>query len=85
MDNEELAAQLARIEQKLDWIVGQLAQPAQPVGPTQLATGGAGLTAEEQMYADAGKLIQAIKMYRQRTGVGLREAKRTVEQLARRT
>ena len=31
----------------------------------------------------AGNLIQAIKSYRERTGVGLKEAKDAVEQLAR--
>lgn len=32
----------------------------------------------------AGKKVEAIKLYRQRTGLGLREAKDAVEEIARR-
>lgn len=81
MENEELVARLTRIEQKLDWIAGQLGSAPRPGTAVETVRG---LTAEERMHADGGKLIQAIKLYRQRTGAGLREAKRAVDQYARR-
>lgn len=49
-----------------------------------------GVTEPEPDVADivermaAGKKVEAIKLYRQRTGLGLREAKDAVEEIARR-
>jgi ribosomal protein L7/L12 len=51
-------------------------------GPVGYASGG---TVPPQLIADIqnGKLIQAIKMYRQLTGLGLKEAKDAVDAMAR--
>lgn len=38
-----------------------------------------GLAPEEATYASQGALINAVKAYRQRTGVGLKEAKTAIE------
>ena len=67
----KLTIQLRRIERKLDAILHQLGMEA---------------PAEEE-HADlremvaAGDKIAAIKLYRERTGVGLAEAKAAVEAL----
>ncbi|MEU6140230.1 ribosomal protein L7/L12 [Streptomyces sp. NPDC047081] len=61
---------VARVERKLDLILGHL-----------------GLREDEPWSAEvadlvrAGKKIEAIKMYREATGVGLKEAKDAVEKL----
>jgi ribosomal protein L7/L12 len=53
-----------------------------PAGPVGYNPGG---TVPPQLIADIqnGKLIQAIKMYRQLTGLGLKEAKDAVDAMAR--
>ena len=77
MELEDLALQLTRIEQKLDWIAARLGEP--PV-PAMLAQSAGTLAPNELSLLQSGKKIQAIKEYRQRTNVSLREAKRTVDQ-----
>ena len=53
--------------------------------PGDPETGGAqveGLETEVLAILESGRKIQAIKLYRERTGVGLKEAKEAVEALA---
>jgi ribosomal protein L7/L12 len=38
---------------------------------------------EREILARSGRMIEAIKMYRQRTGADLKQAKAAVEQAAR--
>ena len=55
-----------------------------PVGqPFLPAAGGPGVGADIVALARSGQMIEAIKMYRQRTGVSLKQAKAAVEQAAR--
>ncbi|WP_344618521.1 ribosomal protein L7/L12 [Dactylosporangium salmoneum] len=69
-------ARIAAIERKLDLIMDNLGI-AEPVPPAPPAPPG---VLEELA---AGRKIQAIKAYREATGVGLREAKDAVEAIAR--
>ncbi|MFG3342119.1 ribosomal protein L7/L12 [Glycomyces sp. NPDC048151] len=65
---------LARIERKLDLVMQHLEiRDSAPPQPDPLA--------DVRELARRGKTIQAIKAYRERTGVGLKEAKEAVERL----
>jgi large subunit ribosomal protein L7/L12 len=66
-------ARLKRIESKLDLILGKLGiQPPDPGAAS-------GLSAGVRQLADDGQKIQAIKLHREETGLGLKEAKDAVE------
>lgn len=63
-----------RLEKKLDLILKHLG--IEDVGPTNVG----GLSVEVRTLADdPAKKIQAIKLHREQTGVGLKEAKDAVE------
>ena len=65
------ASRLAAVERKLDLVIGHL--------------GIVGLPAEEPdvvLHLERGERIKAIKIYRERTGVGLAEAKKVVDKIA---
>ncbi|CAN5311455.1 hypothetical protein BH11ACT5_BH11ACT5_06970 [soil metagenome] len=82
--DSERIDELERQVRRLDEIVAILSRRA---GVGQLET--AGMLAADGAYPDviaaidSGKLIDAIKLYREHTRVGLREAKDAVEALAR--
>jgi ribosomal protein L7/L12 len=65
---------IARVERKLDLIMQHLEisdyAPAEPDPLTEV-----------REHIRAGKKIQAIKVYRELTGVGLKEAKDAVERM----
>lgn len=64
---------LARLERQVEFIMQHLGiQEPQPDRP-----------AEVQALARAGKKIEAIKLYRELTGVGLAEAKAAVDEMGR--
>jgi hypothetical protein len=63
---------LRRIENKLDLVMQHLGLKYEP--PEFY-----GMTAEARTLADAGQKIAAIKVYREETGAGLKEAKDAVE------
>lgn len=66
----DVSARLARIEQKLDLLIAGLG----------LAGGGQDpRLAEVRALAAGGRKIEAIKLYREITGQGLREAKEAVD------
>ncbi|MBL7261554.1 ribosomal protein L7/L12 [Paractinoplanes lichenicola] len=71
--NSHETARLAAIERKLDTIMNHLGieEPATTEDPEVLA------------HLMRGEKIQAIKVYRERTGAGLAEAKNAVERMAR--
>jgi ribosomal protein L7/L12 len=76
MRYDPTAEALARIERKLDLVMQHLGlHDYAPTAPDPLA--------EVRHLARQGKKIQAIKVYREHTGVGLKEAKDAVEQLER--
>ncbi|WP_250033558.1 hypothetical protein [Paractinoplanes maris] len=66
------AARLAAIERKLDLVMGHLGieEPVPTEDPEVVA------------HLVKGEFIQAIKVYRERTGTGLAEAKDAVERIA---
>jgi hypothetical protein len=64
-------ARLRRLEDKVDLILKHLGLEYQP---------GSGLSAEVRALADDPRQkINAIKLHREQTGVGLREAKQAIE------
>ena len=62
--------QLERLERKVDLILAHLGLDPYP-----------GVNPEVAKLMNAGQKIQAIKLYREQTGVGLKEAKEYVESL----
>lgn len=68
------AGRLARLERKLDAVMRHLdIAYVDPAGPE-------GLSEEVRRLADdPGRKIQAIKLHREQTGIGLKEAKDAVE------
>jgi hypothetical protein len=92
-DNE--TERLERLERRVDFLIRHLGiDPASiesgvaagPYGPVPAGLGGmAGDALPEPMYdaIRAGKLINAIKIYREATGASLAEAKSAVESIAR--
>lgn len=70
LDFERLMARLERVEQKLDLLLERSGIAA----PDEDAA-----LSEVRVLLRAGRKIEAIKRYREVTGVGLREAKDAVE------
>lgn len=66
------------------WETGSITVPA-PAAPVQAAELPAEAAAEIDRLLAAGQPISAIKLYRERTGVGLAEAKRAIDAWGRRT
>jgi large subunit ribosomal protein L7/L12 len=66
-------ARLKRIESKLDLVLGNLRIQAPDAGASN------GLSAGVRQLADGGRKIEAIKLHREETGLGLKEAKDAVE------
>ncbi len=73
MDELVIARRLRRLEE-------QVALLSEKLGLT-FADPGAGMPSEVVALARSGNKIQAIKRYRELTGVGLAEAKDVVDQL----
>jgi ribosomal protein L7/L12 len=71
-----LERRLARMEQKLDAVAAHLGVVVADPGRPQLAD-----LPEVRKYLQEGKKIQAIKAYRESTGVGLKDAKDAVERM----
>jgi hypothetical protein len=69
-------ARLDRLERKLDQILAHLGMAG---GANSVFRGNSLLTDEERSLLLEGKKIQAIKRVRERTGLGLKEAKDLVE------
>jgi Ribosomal protein L7/L12 C-terminal domain len=72
-DNSSVEMRLRRIERKLDLILQYLNVPVKDVELVNQ------VSAAVRQLADEGRKIEAIKLYREQTGAGLREAKETVE------
>jgi large subunit ribosomal protein L7/L12 len=87
---DDLKSRVAKLEQAVAQLQAQLAAGAGgvPYGAPMPTATGAGTTvgapdwmAEVQGLTASGNKIQAIKVYREHTGVGLKEAKDAVEAL----
>lgn len=78
-------SRIAELERRVARLEAQLAQLTASPGGAVAAAAAAGVTAdwmdEVRALRSAGKTIQAIKVYRESTGVGLKEAKDAVEAL----
>ncbi len=72
-DLDPIKAQLARIEEKLDRLLAQGGAPGASVEAPWIE--------EVRGMIRAGNKIEAIKRYREQTGLGLKEAKDAVEAL----
>jgi large subunit ribosomal protein L7/L12 len=79
-------ARIAALETRVGDLEAQLAQLAQLAEIVRSSASGTpgtvpaeGWLAEAQELKRSGKLINAIKLYREHTGVGLKEAKDAVE------
>ncbi|QIG41430.1 50S ribosomal protein L12 [Nocardioides anomalus] len=82
VDLRALRDRVSRLEATVVSLQAQLA--ALSVAPTAAAAGaapaaGSAWLDEVRQLKASGKLIPAIKLYREHTGVGLKEAKDTVE------
>ncbi len=72
-DTTGLETRLRRIERKLDLILEFLHVPVKDIELVNQ------VSAAVRQLADEGRKIEAIKLYREQTGAGLREAKEMVE------
>lgn len=79
MDEESLLARIAELERRVDWLYRASGYGGATAGAPAPAPGV--LFAEVQDLVRQGRKIEAIKVYRERMGVGLREAKDAVERL----
>jgi ribosomal protein L7/L12 len=78
---EETGANLQVAKQAVDYLEGQLQRGEEEERPATLDKG-KGSMEEVRRLIQAGRKINAIKAYRQATGVGLKEAKVAVERMA---
>jgi large subunit ribosomal protein L7/L12 len=89
----ELAARTADLERKVDWLyrnagynsgysnAGAAPAGAAPAGAAAAAATG-GVSAEVLDLVRSGQPIHAIKLYREQTGVGLKQAKDVIDALS---
>ena len=75
--HDEDVDRIGELERKVDFLLREL-------GLETKYASGAGGGGEVERLVRAGRKIEAIKAYRESTGVGLREAKEAVEALERR-
>jgi hypothetical protein len=71
--NTELEARVRRLERSVDRLDAYVGLPS------KTAPDGLGVSEDVRDALDAGNKIEAIRRYRQETGVGLKEAKEAVE------
>ncbi len=89
MEEEQILARLADLERKIDWLYRNAGYPSQFPDADGTVPAAAPAVAPMRGQASAavldlvrrGDKIQAIKQYRDETGVGLKEAKDFVETL----
>lgn len=80
----DMEARLARLERKIDLIMQALnIQDTPPQASHRPIVSSAASMNEVQQLLIAGNKIQAIKLYREMTGLGLKEAKDAVDTMQR--
>ena len=82
VDLDDLRARVARLEVAVASLQAQSASGSVPYGAGQTSStppGDVAWMAEVAALKAQDKLIEAIKLYRERTGLGLKEAKDAVE------
>jgi ribosomal protein L7/L12 len=77
---DELESRVRQLETTVAFLVQQAGPTSAPPAPGQ-APVGVDVMAQIQLLAHDDKKIEAIKLYRQATGVGLKEAKDAVERM----
>jgi large subunit ribosomal protein L7/L12 len=82
MDN----AEFQRLRERVSLLEAQVAELYSQLGvdPAQASPGSTELDPEVVRLVNNGKRITAIKLYRERTGVGLKEASDVIEAFERR-
>lgn len=83
MNDADLLRRIAELERRVDWLYratgyGSAYPNADPAAPD---AGAAGVSDEVLDLVRQGKPINAIKVYREQTGVGLKEAKDVIDRL----
>lgn len=78
-DRREVEALRRRVSQ-LEVVVQELCQRAE-MDPVALLDHATGASERVRQLADSGRKIEAIKVHREETGLGLAEAKRVVDGL----
>jgi large subunit ribosomal protein L7/L12 len=81
VDFDALKDRVAKLEAAVASLQVQLASPQPPGSAAAAPMPGTEWMSEVQALVASGNKIQAIKVYRERTGVGLKEAKDAVEAL----
>jgi large subunit ribosomal protein L7/L12 len=81
MEDPHIYRRLALLEQQVRLLSDRLGVPCPTFGSDVGTAGHGGVPAEVVSLARAGNAIAAIKLYRELTGVGLREAKDVVDSL----
>lgn len=79
--NDADRARIAELEKRVARLEAQLAQSGAPTTYDAATPPPEAWVAEVQALRRSGKVINAIKLYREHTGVGLKEAKDAVEAL----
>ena len=78
---EDLEARIEKLEQTVQFLMEQLDLEDNASGFRSMQKPNAGVHPDVIRYIQEGKKIQAIKVYREQAGVGLKEAKDMIDQL----
>ncbi|MHB8597578.1 MAG: ribosomal protein L7/L12 [Ktedonobacteraceae bacterium] len=82
MDYEEdIRSRLNRLEQKVDFLLNELGLAQKAEASLPVNNPGDSLMAEVAALLRQNRKIEAIKMYREQTGVGLKEAKDVIDRM----
>ena len=85
MTEAELTKAINRIEKRLDWIEESLGRLAElryvPMGRSDVRPDESGVPADVAELARAGKTLEAIKRYRELTGVDFAHARQVIDAL----
>ncbi len=80
MDYEEdIRSRLNRLEQKVDFLLNELGLTQKAEASLPVNNPGNSLLAEVVALLRQNRKIEAIKVYREQTGVGLKEAKDVID------
>lgn len=74
-DSDDITTRLAALERKIDGIMGALGIGSE----SGSASGSARLSPVVQQYLARGQKLEAVKAYREETGLGLKEAKDAID------
>ena len=82
MDYEEdIRSRLNRLEQKVDFLLNELGLTQKAEANLPVNNPGNSLLAEVMALLRQNRKIEAIKVYREQTGVGLKEAKDVIDRM----